>query len=46
MILKTRPDKELEKRVVPDFMVRSMVEPMMSIIGLFFFFFFFFVVLV
>ena len=38
MILKTRPDKELEKRVVPDFMVRSMVEPMMSLIGLFFFF--------
>ena len=41
MILKTRPDKELEKRVVPDFMVRSMVKPMMSLIGLFFFFFFF-----
>ena len=37
MILKTRPDKELEKRVVPDFMVRSMVKPMMSLIGLFFF---------
>ena len=41
MILKTRPNKELEKRVVPDFMVRLMVKPMMSLIGLFFSFSFF-----